>query len=63
MVNLRAFVGACFVAALAGSAAGAPPSVAMLPPILPFESSRHARKAEGLLELVQVAMEIGRAHV
>jgi hypothetical protein len=59
VVNLRAFVGACFVAALAGSAAGAPPSVAMLPPILPFESSRHARKAEGLLELVQVAMDDG----
>lgn len=50
------------VVAVAGplSAAAAPTVVAVLPPTLPFELSRHARRAEGLLELVQVALDEGR---
>ncbi len=49
-----------FVAAVAASASAAPPIVAVLPPTLPFELSRHARRAEGLLELVQVLLADGR---
>ncbi|MFM7135452.1 MAG: hypothetical protein ACKO1M_00045, partial [Planctomycetota bacterium] len=39
--------------AAVATAAAAPPVVAVLPPTLPFDLSRHARQAEGLLELVQ----------
>jgi hypothetical protein len=43
--------------AVTAAAAAAPPTVAILPPVLPFELSRHVRTAEGLLELVQAAMD------
>ena len=46
-------------AVVAATVSAAPPTVAILPPVLPFDVSRHARKAEGLLELVQVAMNDG----
>jgi hypothetical protein len=51
-----AIVAAVFTA----SAAAAPPTVAVLPPVLPFESSRHARRAEGLMEVVQTRLDDGR---
>lgn len=51
---------AIVVALVAGSAAAAPPVVAVLPPTLPFELSRHARRAEGLVELVQTRLDDGR---
>ncbi len=47
------------ILSVTASAGAAPPTVAILPPVLPFEVSRHARTAEGLLELVQVAMDDG----
>lgn len=46
-------------ALLVATVSAAPPTVAILPPLLPFDVSRHARRAEGLLELVQVAMDDG----
>jgi len=45
---------------VAGTAPAAPPVVAVLPPTVPFELSRHARRAEGLLELVQTLLDDGR---
>ena len=44
---------------VAATGVAAPPTVAILPPVLPFEVSRHARTAAGLLELVEVAMDDG----
>jgi hypothetical protein len=44
---------------VAATGVAAPPTVAILPPVLPFEVSRHARTAAGLLELVQVEMDDG----
>jgi hypothetical protein len=40
--------------------ASAAPTVAVLPPTLPFELSRHARRAEGLVDLVQTLLDDGR---
>ncbi len=59
---IRTFVAAHVIAglAVAASASAAPPVVAVLPPTLPFELSRHARRAEGLLELVQTRLDDGR---
>jgi hypothetical protein len=46
--------------AIATPAGGSPPVVAVLPPVLPFELSRHARLAEGLMDLLQTRLDDGR---
>lgn len=59
-VRLRRFTAAMVTVFATGAASAAPPVVAVLPPTLPFELSRHARRAEGLVELVQTLLDDGR---